>query len=257
MSDIVLVERRGRSMHITLNRPEKRNAINDELIGQISAGIGKAIDDPEIRVIVLTGQGDKAFCAGGDLQPGGGFNFDFSQPRTPYGDLLRQVQDCPLPIIAAINGHCLAGGMGLLAMADLAIAVETAKFGLPEVKIGIFPMQVMSLLQRLVPPRLVREWALTGEVFTARAALAAGLLNDVVPADELDAKVKSLIDTLAARSPTAIRRGKYALKAMQSMTVEQAISFAEGQIGLAAQTGDAREGFASFNEKREARFKGD
>lgn len=257
MSDVVLAKRRGPALWITLNRPEKRNAINNDVLALIAGYFRAAIADASVRAIVLTGTGDKAFCAGGDLQPGGGFNFDFSQPRTPYGDLLRLSQDCPLPIVVAVNGHCIAGGMGFLALADIAVAVEGAKFGLPEVKVGLFPMQVMSLLARLVPPRLVREWSLTGELFDARTALAAGLVNHVVAPEDLAAKVEALVALLAARSPSAIRRGKYALKVLDGMSFEQAIAFAEGQLGLMSLTGDAKEGFASFNEKREPRFKGD
>jgi enoyl-CoA hydratase/carnithine racemase len=256
MTAIVLTERRGPAFHITLNRPDRRNAINKDLIGLVATGFRDAIADPSARAVVITGAGDKAFCAGGDLAPGGGFDFDFSQPRTPYGDLLRLSQDCPLPIIAAVNGHCIAGGMGFLALADIAVAVESAKFGLPEVKIGLFPMQVLSLLGRLVPPRLVREWALTGELFDAATAKEAGLLNHVVAAGELEAKVDALVEILAARSPSAIRRGKYALRVLEGMSFEQAIAFAEGQLGLMTLTGDAKEGFASFNEKREPSFRG-
>lgn len=257
MSEIVLTEKRGAALWITLNRPEKRNAINNDLLALVTGAFRSAIADKSVRAIVLTGAGDKAFCAGGDLQPGGGFNFDFAQPRTPYGDLLRLSQECQLPIVVAVNGHCIAGGMGFLALADIAVSVETAKFGLPEVKIGLFPMQVMSLLARLVPPRIVREWALTGDLFDARAAQSAGLLNHVVGASELQAKVDALVESLAARSPSAIRRGKYALKALDGMSFDQAISFAEGQIALMSQSADAREGFAAFNEKREPRFTGE
>jgi enoyl-CoA hydratase/carnithine racemase len=252
----VLVETRGPQRRIVLNRPDKRNAINEALLKGVSDALQSAVADPAIRVIVLTGAG-KAFCAGGDLAPGGGFSFDFSRPRTAYGDLLRLSQDCPLPIVAAINGACVAGGMGFLALADIAVAVDSAKFGLPEVKIGLFPMQVMSLLARLAPPRMVREWALTGELFDAESARAAGLLNHVVSAADFEARIETLSAALAARSPTAIRRGKYALKALDGMSFEQAIAFAEGQLGLLSLTGDAKEGFASFNEKRAPQFRGD
>ncbi|HXT05867.1 MAG TPA: enoyl-CoA hydratase-related protein [Roseiarcus sp.] len=256
MSEVV-VEISGAQCRITLNRPEKRNALNEAMLKGVSDGLKAAMADARVRVVVLTGAGDKAFCAGGDLAADGGFNFDFSRPRTAYGDLLRLSQDCPLPIIAAVNGHCLAGGIGLVALADIAVAVENAKFGLPEVKTGLFPMQVMSLLARLVAPRTLREWALTGETFSAEAARAAGLVNHVAPAGQLEAKVEALAGALAARSPTAIRRGKYALKALDGMSFEQAIAFAEGQLGLLSLTGDAKEGFAAFNEKRDPRFRGD
>ena len=133
-------------------------------------------------------------------------------------------------------------------MTDLAVAADDVVFGLPEVKIGLFPMQVMSLLQDLVPPRVVREWCLTGEPFDAQAALTPGLLNYVVPAAELDAKTQWLLGRVTGKSPTAIRRGKYAMRAIASMSFEEAIAYTESQIALMAMTEDAKEGFASFNE---------
>ncbi|WP_158971229.1 enoyl-CoA hydratase-related protein [Chachezhania sediminis] len=252
---IVLHERRGAAFWITLNRPEKRNAITGDLIALVAEGFARAAADPEIRCIVLTGAG-KAFCAGGDLQPGGGFNFDFARPRLAYGDLMRQAQDSPLPILAVVNGACVAGGMGLLALADLAVSVDSARFGLPEVKIGLFPMQVLALMKTLVPARTLREWTLTGEPFTADEALAAGLLNRVVPADQLDDTVATMVARLSATSPAAMRRGKYALRVLEDMPFDQAIAFAEGQLGLMTLTEDAQEGLASFNEKRPPKFTG-
>jgi len=205
---------------------------------------------------VLTGAGDKAFCAGADLQPGKGFAFDFARPNTDYADLLRCAHAATLPCIARVNGACLAGGMGLLCMADMAVAADHVAFGLPEVKVGVFPMQVMSLLQHIAPRRLVREWALSGEPFDAATALRAGLLNHVVPAAELDAKVQWLVQRIADKSPTAIRRGKVALRAIESMSFEQAIAYTESQIALLAMTDDAREGLAAFNEKRRPNWTG-
>jgi enoyl-CoA hydratase/carnithine racemase len=132
----------------------------------------------------------------------------------------------------------------------MAVAADDALFGLPEVKIGLFPMQVLSLLQAIVPRRTVREWCLTGEPFSAAEAKAAGLLNHVVPAAELDAKTQWLVQRLAGNSPTALRRGKYALRTLESMSFDEGIAFTEGQIALLAMTEDAKEGLASFNEKR-------
>ena len=187
MSDAVLIEKRGAALWLTINRPDKRNAINTEVVAGLAAGYEQAHADDDVRVIVLTGAGDKAFCAGGDLNPGAAFVFDFSQPSGAYADLLRRSQAATKPAVARINGVCMAGGMGLLCMADMAIATDDAIFGLPEVKIGVFPMQVLSLLQRLAPPRVVREWCLTGEPFDAKAAREAGLVNHIVPRAELDA----------------------------------------------------------------------
>jgi methylglutaconyl-CoA hydratase len=246
----VLHERRDSVCWITINRPDKRNAINADVIAGIRDGWRAAHADPAVRAIVLTGAGDKAFCAGADLQPGRGFVFDFSQPSVAYADLLREVQAGTLPSIARVNGSCMAGGMGLLAMCDLAVAADPVQFGLPEVKVGVFPMQVLSLLQDICPRRQVREWCLSGEAFGCAEALAAGLINHAVPAAELDAKVNWLLGRIVDKSPTAIRRGKYALRAIESMSFEQAIAYTESQIALLAMTEDAREGLAAFNERR-------
>jgi enoyl-CoA hydratase/carnithine racemase len=127
---------------------------------------------------------------------------------------------------------------------------------LPEVKVGVFPMQVLSLLQSIAPPRLIKEWALTGEPFDAKAALGAGLLNHVVPAAELDAKVEWLIGRIADKSPTAIRHGKAALRAIDAMSFEEALGTTESRIVVLAGTEDAREGMAAFNERRPPRWTG-
>lgn len=252
----VLHEKRGSAFWITINRPDKRNAINAEVIAGIRAGYREAHADSEMRAIVLTAAGGKAFCAGGDLQPGKGFAFDLSRPNIDYADLMREAQEATLPTVARINGACMAGGMGLLCMTDFAIAADHVLFGLPEVKVGLFPMQVMSLLQNLAPRRKVREWALSGEPFDAVEAQAAGLLNHVVPAAELDTKVEWLLSRVVDKSPTGIRRGKYAMRAIEAMSFEQAIAYTESQIALLAMTEDAKEGMAAFNEKRKPAWTG-
>lgn len=249
-ADAVVCDKRGHALWITINRPDKRNAINQDVVAGIRAGWRAAHADPGVRVIVLTGAGDKAFCAGGDLQPGAGFAFDLSQPSVDYADMLREVQNSTLPSIARINGACMAGGVGLACMTDLAIAADHVQFGLPEVKIGLFPMQVLSLLQDIVPRRTVRAWCLTGEPFGADEAREAGLVNHVVPGAELDAKTDWLVQRLVGKSPTAIRRGKYAMRAMAAMSFDEGIAYTESQIALLAMTEDAREGLAAFNEKR-------
>src|SRR4029434_9458065 len=202
----VILEKRAQAFWITINRPEKRNALNGDVIAGIAKGYRDAHDDKDVRVIVLTGAGDKAFCAGADLQnSGAAFAMDFSRPNVDYADLLR------LSPNATKTG--VAGGMGLLCMTDMAVAADHVIFGLPEVKVGVFPMQVLSLLQSIAPRRLIREWSLTGEPCGARAAQPAVLLNYVVPAAELNAKVDWLVNRIVDKSPTAIRRGKYAMRA--------------------------------------------
>jgi enoyl-CoA hydratase/carnithine racemase len=246
----VRLEPAGPVFRITIDRPARRNALDDGVIAAIREGLRQAHADPAMRAILLTGSGDRAFCAGGDLKPGGGFAFDLSQPRLEYGELLRDAHNALLPIVVRVNGACMAGGMGLLCMADLAVCAEDVRFGLPEVKVGLFPMQVLSLLQRMVPRRVLREWVLTGEPFGATEALRWGLVNRVVPRESLDEATAQLLQRLVDNSPTALRRGRHALRAIESMGFEQSLAFAEGQIALLAMTEDAREGMAAFNEKR-------
>src|SRR5690242_2364801 len=253
----VIREKRGQAFWITINRPDKRNALNGDVIAGIARGYRDAHDDKEVRVIVLTGAGDKAFCAGADLQnSGAAFAMDFSRPNVDYADLLRLSQNATKPAIARVGGVCMAGGMGLLCMTDMAVAADNVIFGLPEVKVGVFPMQVMSLLQSIAPPRLINEWALTGEPFDAKVALAAGLLNHVVPAAELDAKIDWLIGRIVDKSPTAIRRGKYTMRAIASMSFDESIAYTESQIALLAMTEDAKEGLKAFGEKRKPTWPG-
>jgi methylglutaconyl-CoA hydratase len=257
MSDTtVLHEKRGHAFWITINRPDKRNALNASVIAGIVDGYRRAHEDNDVRVIILTGAGAKAFCAGADLQPGAGFAFDLSQPNLAYADMLRTAQNATKPTIARVNGVCMAGGIGLLCMTDMAVASEDVVFGLPEVKVGVFPMQVLSLLQAIAPQRLVREWCITGEPFSASEAKEAGLLNHVVPAADLDARVEWLASRIVDKSPTAIHRGKYAMRALASMSFDQGIAYTESQIALLAMTQDAKEGLAAFAEKRKAVWTG-
>src|ERR1700753_120243 len=186
-NDSVIIEKRGSALWITINRPEKSNAVNASVIAGIASGYRAAHEDTDVRVIVLTGAGEKAFCAGADLQnTGGAFSHDHARPNVPFADLFRLSQSATKPAIARVNGVCMAGGMGLLCMTDLAVASDHAIFGLPEVKVGVFPMQVLSLLQSIAPRRLINEWALSGEPFDAKTAQAAGLLNHVVPQAEIN-----------------------------------------------------------------------
>jgi methylglutaconyl-CoA hydratase len=253
----VILEKRGNALWITINRPEKRNAINGDVIAGIARGYRTAHDEKDVRVIVLTGAGDKAFCAGADLQnTGAAFAADFARPNVDYADLLRLSQNATKPAIARVNGVCMAGGMGLLCMTDMAVAGDQVMFGLPEVKVGVFPMQVLSLLQSIAPRRLVNEWAITGEPFDAKAAQAAGLLNYVVPQAELDARLDWLIGRITDKSPTAIRRGKYAMRAIASMSFDESIAYTETQIALLAMTEDAKEGLKAFAEKRKPTWPG-
>lgn len=259
MSEL-LIERDGPLMRLTINREERRNAINDAVLDGIMAGVRQAMEAaPECRAILLTGAGDRAFCAGADLKRAGPdrpFQIDHVDPAAKIGDLFRLVERCPLPIVARVNGHAVAGGLGLVAMCDMAVAVETAKFGAPESRIGVWPMMIMTHLMRIMPKRKLLELMVTGEPITAAEAMAAGLLNHVVPAGELDAKTDWLLDRILKSSPAAIRRGLYVYRAMQDMTMHQALVLAESNGGLMGTSEDAQEGIAAFNEKRAADWSG-
>jgi len=250
----LLAAQDGPVLTLTLNRPEHRNAMSPAIVAGLSERIAGAAE-AGVRVIVITGAGDKAFCAGADLQSGKAFQYAPS-PRAPFANLLRLGRACTVPIIGRINGACVAGGMGILGICDIAIAAEHAKFGLPEAKVGVFPMQVLAVLQHLVPRRRLVELCLTGELVGAQEALSLGLLNRVVTSAELDGAVTRTLDSLLAAAPTALARGKYAMAAAEAMSFDEAIAFLEGQIGLQALTEDAKEGMAAFREKRTPNWPG-
>lgn len=246
----LLVERRGNVLWLTLNREARRNAISAGLIAQMHQAFEAARADRALRAIVLTGAGDRAFCAGADLTRGTQAFRDEEESTTDFGRMARIVQNLDIPLIARVNGACVAGGMGLMGMCDLAVASENARFGLPEVKVGLFPMQVLVYLRAILGSRAVAELCLTGDLIDARRALEMGLVNRVAPVADLDAEVERLVKAICATSPAAIRAGKRAMAAMQDMSFDQALPFAEAQISLMSRSADAAEGIAAFNERR-------
>ncbi|MBV7482359.1 enoyl-CoA hydratase-related protein [Bordetella sp. BOR01] len=254
MSDLVQ-QRHDDVLWLTIDRQAQRNALSPAIMEALAAAITQAGDDRALRAIVLTGAGDRAFCAGADLQ-GDSFKFDYAEPSLPYANLLRAAHHSRLPLIARVGGACVAGGMGLLAMCDMAVAANTARFGLPEVKVGVFPMQVLALLQRIVPSRVLYELCYTGALFRADRALSLGLVNDVVPPEQLDARLDELLAQMKDKSPAAIRRGRYAMRTIESMSFHESIAFMESQIGLMSMTDDAREGMQAFAEKRSPHWTG-
>jgi methylglutaconyl-CoA hydratase len=255
LTSVILTEHRGKALWITINREERRNALNPEVIEGIHAAVKTAAADASLRAIVLTGAGRKAFCAGADLARGAGvFSEGLDEPTTDFGRLARTMRTVGIPTIGRINGDCVAGGMGLMALCDLVIASDRARFGLPEAKVGVFPMQVLVYLRRMIHPRHVNELCLTGELIDAARARDIGIANEVVGYEQLDARVEALIARLAAMSPVAIKRGKYAIAAMEWMGFPEALAFAETQIAITSRTEDAREGMAAFNEKRKPRW---
>lgn len=260
MQDVVQVRKDGAVMTVSINRPERRNALNELVADGIAAALDDAERDPSMRAVILTGAGDKAFCAGGDLQlnaDGTPFTISASDPRHYVARLFKRMRDCRLPLIARVNGHALAGGFGLVCACDLAVARDDALVGVTEVKVGLFPMMILPLLLRVVPDRVLMEMCLTGEPFTAAEAAELRLVNYAVPAAELDEKLDWLVGRVTSKSPTGIRLGKQALTRIREMTFDGALEYAQFMLANMARTEDAREGFAAFAEKRAPEWTGE
>ncbi|MFP5306720.1 MAG: enoyl-CoA hydratase-related protein [Gammaproteobacteria bacterium] len=259
MSDPVLIKRRNAVQWITINREERRNALNEEVVRTIDRGIAEAQAGNDVRAIVITGAGDKAFCAGADLAKnvkGFAFGVDFARPRHYIVDLFKRLQECTLPVIARVNGHVMAGGFGLLCACDMAIAADDIRIGTPESKIGVTPMMILPYMLRVLPPRKLQEMCITGEQFSAQEALEWGVLNYIVPRAELDAKVDWLLGRIVDKSPTSIRLGKQAFAAMRDMALREALEYAQAMVPVMSSTQDAKEGMAAFQEKRAPNFTG-
>ncbi len=244
----LLCEMREAVMWLTINREERRNAISPAVLAGLGDALARANNDRAVRAVVITGSGTRAFCAGADLQSGKAFKFDYSEPHVGFANLFRLARQSTVPLIARVNGACMAGGMGIMGMCDMAVSTRSAIFGLPEVKVGLFPAQVLSVIGHLLPRRVLAEMCITGEPLNAAQALEHGLVNHVF--DDLDAGLQWLLGRLLDKSPAAIRRGLYTMKKIEAMAFEESMAFTESQIGLFALTDDAAEGQLAFREKR-------
>ncbi len=250
----LLIETRGPVLWLTINREARRNAMSHGVLAGMQQAIDAAQNNREVLAIVITGVGTKAFCAGADLQSANAFTTDYSDPTGHLARLMRSAKASHIPLVARVNGTCMAGGMGLMAMCDMAVSTPEALFGLPEVKVGVFPAQVLAVLQHLIPKRKLAEMCITGEPISAAQALEMGLTNYVSEPDTglegLDAKLQWLLGRVLDKSPAAIRRGLYTMKKIEAMSFEEAMSFCESQIALFTLTEDAKEGQKAFQEKR-------
>ena len=258
MADELLYEVEGGVATVTLNRPEQRNALDQNLLRALVEAMKQARDDDAVRAVVLTGAGEKVFCAGADL---GGFAADTPLVEKHFGsDLFLEffslMPRLGKPSLCAANGHVLAGGMGLALSCDLVLVREGARFGTPEINIGAFPYMIMALIYRNVPRKKVNEMMLLGEQISAEDAVACGLANRVVPAAEFDSTVADWASRLASKSPVLMRLGHDAMYRQQDMAFEDALEFLRSQLSLTFSTEDIQEGVAAFFEKREPEWKG-
>jgi len=248
----VRCERLGQALWLTIDRQERRNALNETVLDGLRAGVLAAANTEGVRAIVITGAGEKVFCAGGDLKPdaeGDPFSVNPAADN-PVVKLFRAIVDSPLPVIARVNGHALAGGFGLVCACDFAVVADHARLGTPEARVGIFPMMILPFMLRTMPRRKLLELCVTGEPISAAEALAHGIVNHVVPLAALDEKVNALIASIAASSPTAIAVGRRALATIDGLSLEAGLEYAQRLLPQLARTQDAREGFRAFNEKR-------
>jgi len=238
---------------LTLNRPERRNAIGPTMVNELLWGLDEAARDDAVRVIVLTGAG-KAFSAGGDFSspPSG----EGLPPKGGFADLLLALVRSTKPVIARVNGIAFGGGLGLVAASHFAVATDDARLGTPEVELGLFPFMIYAVLERVVPRRRLVEMMLLGEKIGAEEARSLGLLSRVVPAADLDAAVADLAGRLAGRSPSTLRLGLEALRDVEGLGLAEKLPVLAERLAQCLATDDAREGLLAFFEKRQPRWTG-
>ncbi|HEY5976565.1 MAG TPA: enoyl-CoA hydratase-related protein [Solirubrobacterales bacterium] len=243
---------------VTLNNPEKRNMLSGQMLADLVDAMKEARESDEVRAVVLTGAGDKVFCAGADL---GGFAADASLVQKHFAsdlflEFFRLMPRLGKPSLCAANGHVLAGGMGLALSCDLLIAKEGATFGTPEINVGAFPYMIMAIIYRNVPRKKVNEMMLLGERLSGEEAVEFGLANKVVPAADFDGAVADWAAKLASKSPVLMRLGHDAMYRQQDMAVDDALEFLRSQLSLTFSTEDIVEGVTAFFEKRDPQWKG-
>src|SRR5579884_1746172 len=254
----VLYDTDGGVARITINRPERRNAMSAAVMTGLRAAVGRARVDPEVRVVILSGAGDRAFCAGADLTgmaAGAGF-LELHDGRGELAALFEDLRSLGKPTIARVRGYALAGGFGLALACDMVIAAEDAQFGTPEVDVGLWPYMITVPLVRSMPPKKALELMLTGRRVDATEALAIGFVNRVVPVAQLDPAVDELAATLASKSPAVTRLGRDSFYRVWDMEAAPALAHLHSMLSLTTLTEDSREGIAAFNEKRKAKWTG-
>ena len=255
-SDVVISERRGPALHVTINRPDRRNAINPEVVRGIASALEAAEADESVHVVVLTGAGEKAFCAGGDL---GGMTADSQVgqhlERAEVGELFKQMRTCRLPIVARVNGHALAGGFGLMLACDLVVAADHAGMGTPEIDLGLWPFMITAVIQRDLPRKVALDLMLTGKRITATEGERWGFVNRVVPAADLDPAVDELVEQLASKSPLIASLGKRSFYRAEDMTFDASLDYLSGMLTVCLESEDTVEGVTAFLEKRPPEWK--
>jgi enoyl-CoA hydratase/carnithine racemase len=253
----VLLTATGRVATITLNKPEQRNPLSATMLRDLASAFSWCRQEPEVRVVVLTGAG-RVFCAGADLTSfdGNMTELDRYQSRELFVDLFVLMAELGKPIVGRINGHALAGGLGLACSCDILVAVDTATFGTPEINVGIWPMMIQAVLSRSIPRKVLLEMEMLGDRWTAIQLQSLGVINRVVTHEQLDNTVNEIAEQLAKKSPVAMKLGRDSFYRQQDMDFRAAFHYLHGQFLLVSQTEDSKEGITAFFEKREPDFKG-
>ena len=253
----VLITSEGQIATITLNRPDQRNPLSATMLRDLASALRWCRDEPEVRVVVLTGAG-RVFCAGADLSSFDGemTALDRYRSRDLFVELFLLMAELGKPIVGRINGHALGGGFGLACACDLLVAVDTATFGTPEINVGIWPMMIQAILTRNVPRKVLLEMEMLGDRWTAAQLQSVGVVNRVVSPEQLDSTVADIAQSLARKSPVALRLGRDSFYRQEDMDFRAALHYLHGQFLLVSQTEDSREGIKAFFEKREPEFKG-
>ena len=249
------VRRDGPVLRLHIDREAKRNALSSEVLGGMLEALRSTGD---ARVVLVTSAGERVFCAGADLvqMAPDATGLEVHEARGLLREVVLAMRACPVPVVASVQGLCLAGGVGLVLGCDVVLAADTAALGLPEVDLGLWPFMVSALLGRHTSPKRAMELMLSGRRVPAAEALDLGLLSRVVPAADLAPETEALVAALAAKPPVAVRLGKAAFAAAMESPLAPALEAMQAQLSLLTTTEDAAEGVGAFLGKRTPQWKG-
>lgn len=243
---------------ITINRPEQRNALNATVLRSLKQAFQDAEENRQVRVVTLTGAGEKVFCAGADLKTSLSQEPGTQAPnfgRGDYRELLLAIRKCPKPSVALARGHVMAGGLGVFLACDLSLTCDDIHFSTPEIQVGMFPMMVLALLYRHVGRKKATEMLFLGEQISATTAKECGMVNQVYRRIEFNAAAEEFVGKLAAKSSSILRLGKEAIREVEDLAVPEALDYLEAALARVMATEDSKEGIRAFLEKRKPQWK--